>query len=79
MVYFLLSLSMLRKRPFSVSKYAKDMHAYGKGTPYCFMQQATAGHEYGISFCSMEIFNGLNCQKHMKRFEACIFALKYFC
>ena len=79
MLYFLLSLSMLRKRPFSVSKYAKDMQAYGKGTPYCFLQQTTAYHEYGINCCSMEIFHGLTCQKHMKSFEACIFPLKYFC
>ena len=31
MVYFLLSLSMLRKKAFSASKYAKDMRAYRKG------------------------------------------------
>ena len=38
---------MLRKKPFSASKYAKDMLAYRKGTPYCFMQQARALHEHG--------------------------------
>ena len=80
MVYFLLSVSMLRKKPFSASKYAKDMLAYRKGTPYCFMQQTTALHDHGSKCCSMEIFNELTCQKHMKRFEAyCIFSQKYFC
>ena len=38
MLYFLLSLSMLRKKSFSVSKYAKDMLAYRKRIPCCFMQ-----------------------------------------
>ena len=42
MVYFLLSLSMLRKKPFSASKYAEYMLAYRKGTPRCSMQQTTA-------------------------------------
>ena len=45
---FFLSLSMLKKKPFSASKYAKDMLTYRKGTPCCFMQQTTALHEYGI-------------------------------
>ena len=31
MVYFLLSLNMLRKKPLSASKYIKDMLAYRKG------------------------------------------------
>ena len=44
MVCFLLSLSMLRKEPFSASKYAKDMLAYRNGTPYCFMHHTTALH-----------------------------------
>ena len=55
MVYFLLSLIMLRKKPFSASKYAKNMLAYKKRTPYCFMQQNTAIHEHGSKCCSMEI------------------------
>ena len=83
MVYFLLSFSMLRIKPFSASKYvkyAKDMLAYRKGTPYCFMQETTALHEHGNKCCSTEIFLELTCQKHMKRFEACfIFSQKYFC
>ena len=80
MVYFLLSLSMLKKKPFSASKCAKDIHAYRKRTPYCFKQQTTALHEPESKCYSMEIFNELTCQKQMKRFEACcIFSLKYFC
>ena len=47
LVYFLLSFSMLRKTPFSASKYAKDMLAYRKGNPYCFVEQTTALHEHG--------------------------------
>ena len=47
MVHFLLSLSMLRKKRFSASKYAKDMLAYRKGSPFFFMQQTTALHEHG--------------------------------
>ena len=78
MVYFVLCLSILKKKPFSASKYAKDMLAYRKGTPYCFMQQATALHEHGGICCSIEIFNEFTCQKHIKRFEACIFSQKYF-
>ena len=55
------------------------MFAYGTGTPYCFMQQTTALHERGSKRCSMENFNELICQKHMKRFEAgFIFSQKYF-
>ena len=37
MVYFLVSLSMLRK----------NMLAYRKGTPYCFMQQTTTLDRHG--------------------------------
>ena len=47
MVYLLLSLSMLRKKPFSASIYAKDMLAYRKQTTCCFMQQP-------LPFMSME-------------------------
>ena len=81
LVYFLLSLiSMLRKKPFSVSKCAKDMFAYRKQTPQGFMQHTTALHERGSKCCSMEIIIVLTCQKHMKRFETCcIFSQKYFC
>ena len=71
MVYFLLSLSMLRKRPFSASKCPKDMLAYRKKTPYCFVQQTTAFYENGSKFCSLEILIELTCQKHMEWFEAC--------
>ena len=60
MVYFLLSPSMLRKKPFSASKYAKDMLAYRKGTPCCFMQQTTALHEHVSKCCSVEFINELN-------------------
>ena len=56
---------------FSASKYAKDMLAYRKGTPYWLMQQITVLREHGSKCCSMEIFNELTCQKRMKRFEAC--------
>ena len=78
MVYFLLSLSMLRKKPFSSSKSAKDMLAYRKGTPCCFMQQTIALHEHGSKSCSIEILNDLTCQKHMKSFQAfCVFSQKY--
>ena len=74
---FLLSLSMLRKKSFSAWKYAKNMLAYRKGMPYCFVQQTTALHEHGSKCCSMEIFNELTCQKHTNRFEACcIFSQK---
>ena len=74
----MLSLSMLRKKPFSASKYAKDMLAYKKGNPCCFVQETTALHEHGSKCCSMEIFNELTCQKHMKWFEACcIFSSKF--
>ena len=62
MVYFLLSLSMLKKKPFSASKCAKAMLAYRKRAPYCFMQQTTALHEHGSKCCSMEIFNEFTCQ-----------------
>ena len=80
MVYFLLFLSMLRKKPFLGLKYAEDMLAYKKGTPYCFKQQTIALLEHESKYCSMEIFNELTCQKHMKRFETCcIFSQKYFC
>ena len=80
MVYFLLNLSMLRKKPFSASKYAKGMLAHRKGTTCCFMQQTTALHEHGSKCFSMEIFNELTCKEHIKRFEACcIFSQKYFC
>ena len=80
MAYFLLSLSMLRKKTFLALKYAKDMLAYRKGTPYCFKQQITALLEHESKYYSMEIFNELTCQKHMKRFETCcIFSQKYFC
>ena len=80
MVYFLLRLSMLRKKSFSASNYDKDMLGYRKRTPYCFMQQTTALHEHGSKSCSIEIFNELTCQKHMKTFETCcIFSQKYFC
>ena len=47
---------MLRKKPFSASKYAKNMLAYRKGTSCCFMQQTTAIHEHGSKYCNMEIF-----------------------
>ena len=50
MMYFLLSLSMLRKKPFSASKYAKAMLAYRKGTPYCFKQHTTALHVHHGDF-----------------------------
>ena len=79
MVYFLLSLSLLRSEPFSALKYAKDMLACRKGTPYCFVQQTTALHEHRRKCCSMEILNELTCQKHMNRFEVYIFSQKYFC
>ena len=79
MVIFLHGVSVLRKTPFSASKYAKDMLAYRKRAHSCFMQQATALHEHRSKCCSMDIFNKLPCQKHMKRFEACIFSQKYFC
>ena len=76
----LLSFSTHRKKSFSSSKYAKDMHVYTKGTPYCFMQQTIALHEPGNKCCRIEIFNELTSQKHMKMFEACcIFSQKYFC
>ena len=54
MVSFLLSPSMLRKKPFSASKYAKDMLEHRKKTPYCFMQQTTALHEYGSKYYSIK-------------------------
>ena len=77
MVYFLLSLSMLAKKLFSVSKYAEYMLAYRKGTLCCFMQQVTSLHEHGSKCCRMEMFNELTCQKYMKKFEACcIFSQK---
>ena len=56
---FCSALGMLRKKPFSASKYVKDMLVYRKGTPCCFMQQITALHEYENNCCSMEIFNEL--------------------
>ena len=59
MVYFFLRLSMLRKKPFSASKYAKGMLAYRKGNPYWLMQQITVLREHGSKCCSMEIFNEL--------------------
>ena len=78
MVYFLLSLSMLRKKPFSASKYAKYMLSHRKEILCCLMQQNTALHEHGYKCCSMENFNERTCQKHMKRFETCcIFSQKY--
>ena len=70
MIYFLLSFSMLREKPFSASKYAKDVLPYRKGIPYCFVQQTTAFHKHGSKCCSMEILNELTYQKHMKKFEA---------
>ena len=80
MVYFLLSLSVLRKKPLSASKQAKDMLAYRKRTPYYFMQQTTALHGHGNKCCNMETFKELTCQKHMERFEGCcIFSQKYIC
>ena len=50
---------MLRKKPFSTSKYAKDMFAYRKGTPCAFMQTTTAIHKHGNKCCNMEIFHEL--------------------
>ena len=80
MVFLLLSLSMLRKKPFPASKYAKNMLACRKGTAYCSILQAIALYEHGSKCCSMEIFNELIRQKHIKRFEACcMFSQKYFC
>ena len=73
MAYFLLCLSMLRKKPFPVSKYAKDMLAYRKGNPYCFMQQTTALHEHRSKCYSMEIFNERTCQKHMRGLKHVVF------
>ena len=58
-MYLLLSLNMLRKKPFSTSKYAKDMFAYRKGTPCAFMQTTTAIHKHGSKCCNMEIFHEL--------------------
>ena len=63
MVYFLLSLSLHRRKPFSASKYAKDVLACRQETPYCFVQQTTALHENRRKCCSMEILNVLTCQK----------------
>ena len=77
MVYFLLSLNMIRKKAFSVSKYDKNMLARRKRITCCFMQQNAALHEHESKFCSIEIFNELTCQKHMMRFERCIFPQKY--
>ena len=69
----------LEKKPFSASKYAKDMLAYRKGTPYCFIQQTTALHEHRSKYLNMETFIEFTCQKYMKRFEACcICSQKYF-
>ena len=75
-VFFSQPQYMLRKKLFSASKYTKDMLAYRKGTPCCFMQQTIAFHEYGSKCCSMETFNELICQKHIKRFEACCIFLQ---
>ena len=77
MVYFLLSFNMLRKKPFLVLKYAKDMLPYRKGNPCYFMQQTTSLLEHGSKCCSMKIFDELTYQKCMKRFEGCIFSQKY--
>ena len=74
---FLAQLQYAKKKAFFSLKYAKDMFAYRKGTPCCFMQQTTALNEHGSKCCSMKIFDELTCQKHMRKFEGCIFSQKY--
>ena len=75
---FLARLQYAQQKAFSALKYAKDMLAYRKGTPCCFIQQTTDLREQGSKCCCMKIFDELTCQKHMKRFEGCIFSQKYY-
>ena len=67
MMYFLLSLSMLWKKPFSTSKYAKDMLACRKGT----LLLHAANRRSLMSSLAKNIWRGL---KHVVYFHKNIFA-----